>query len=558
MKSSFQLQKTKNLLFLFWVFFASLNVQAQTKRGFEYQSTCLNANFSSIGVDSVCESVSWFINNSNTPVSNDYTFKYSFSKAGTYTVCMKVNNSCKRYDTLYCRSVVITDCNGCDSVKTGWSIKADTVICGKFKFNAYTENKNAQNVSYAYTFGDGTSSTNKDPSNTYLKNGNHQACVTVKFEYNGAACSKQYCETLKVTCHETAQNCTWKETNMYVSNQCNVWSFYAPLYADSCMTYKWTVNGVVKETRSASFTMEKKDSLFVCLRLKNSCTGCDTTICKQFYNDCLPNQNNRCKWENIGTGHSASNTQCGKVIFEATAQKDTCIKTEYYANGKWIPGRIYDYNYTQNGTYTYVFRFKNTCTGCDTVVYNKVEIGCFKETKTCDWSKFNFNYRSYADSKQENCYKYLFEATNFEDSCIVQKIKITQENNILFQETGRIVDYTFKNNGYYTVCYWAKNECLNCDTWVCKTIYVNCEKADIQKEDKFSISLAPNPVQDMLYINNNQAVFVELFNIYGQKAFDQKLGINGVLNVSSLPTATYILKLYEPSGKIRSIKIIKD
>jgi hypothetical protein len=54
-------------------------------------------------------------------------------------------------------------------------------------------------------------------------------------------------------------------------------------------------------------------------------------------------------------------------------------------------------------------------------------------------------------------------------------MKIVSGNTMIYFETGTNHTYTFKENGYYNVCFWAKNECLNCDTWICKTVYVNCK-----------------------------------------------------------------------------------
>jgi hypothetical protein len=54
-------------------------------------------------------------------------------------------------------------------------------------------------------------------------------------------------------------------------------------------------------------------------------------------------------------------------------------------------------------------------------------------------------------------------------------MKIVSGNTVIYFETGTNHTYTFKENGYYNVCFWAKNECLNCDTWICQTVYVNCK-----------------------------------------------------------------------------------
>ena len=633
-------QKISLVLFAFFTIAYS---NAQVKTGFGHQSKCLQTSFSSYGIDSACETVAWFIGNSNTPISKQPYFSYTFTKAGTYTICMSVYNFCKRYDTMYCKSITVSDCNNCDSIETKLKINKDTTVCGKYYFDAYPKTSNTTKVTYAWTFGEGSKSDNDDPNITYSKNGTYQTCVTITAVKNGKTCVKTLCETLKVDCHSTQNKCNWKEKNIYINNQCNSWVFYAPYYDDSCMSYTWTINGKTYNDRYVTVSFEKKDSFEVCLKLKSSCTGCDTSMCTVIVNNCLPNTE-KCEWSNVGIGHSVSKDICGKVIFEANAMRDSCIQTEYYFDGKWYSGRIFDHRFTQNGTYKYGFRYKNTCTGCDTTLYKWVEIGCFEtkkcdwknigighsiskdicgkvifeanyindscviteyyfdgkwysgrifdhrftqngtykygfrykntctgcdttlykwveigcfESKKCDWSRFNFEYRGYAGNDQ-NCLKYIFSSTNFEDSCITQKMKIVRENTVIYQETGRVHDYTFEKNGYYNVCFWANNECLKCDTWVCKTVYVNCENADISELKSLQIQPSPNPIQEELSLHNVSPLKVEIRNTLGQIVWQKNVEPEAKINLSHLTPQTYILTVSDSQGNYTTTKLIKN
>lgn len=379
MKSIFSSRRfLQKILFVFFAFFATFSVKAQVKTGFEHKSNCLQSSFSSFGIDSACESVAWFIGNSTTPVSKQDHFNYTFSKSGTYTVCMSVYNICKRYDTLYCKSITVKDCN-------------------------------------------------------------------------------------------------------------------------------------------------------------------------------------QCEWGNVSIGHSIKNDLCGKVIFEATAQKDTCIKTEYYFDGKWYAGRIFDHQFKANGRYKYGFRYKNHCTGCDTSIYNWVEIGCFSDsTKTCNWSRLKIAYHGTSGTGEDDCRKYVFQVQGVEDTCNIYKMKVVHQNTNIYQEMGQTHNYKFEKDGYYNVCFWAKNECMSCDTWICETVYINCNSAQTQSWEKTIIAPAPNPVENLLKLNNSIPLHVEIRSVLGTVVWANFVGPKAEIDLGLLPNQTYILQAWDELGNRYTQKLIKN
>ena len=545
-------------LFLLFAILATLSLEAQVKTGFEHKSNCLQSSFSSFGIDSACESVAWFVGNSTTPVSKQDHFNYTFSKAGSYTICMSVYNICKRYDTLYCKTITVSDCNYCDSIETKLKISKDTSTCGKYRFDAYPKSSNSLKVSYSWTFGEGSTSDNDDPSLTYTRNGTYNPCVKITAEKNGKTCVKTLCETIKVECSNNKPKCSWKEQNIFFNNQCNTWVFNAPFYEDSCVEYNWTINGKTYSKRIVTVVFDTKDSFEVCLKLKSLCTQCDTQVCTVVYNNCLTSTK-KCEWGNVGIGHSIKNDLCGKVIFEATAQKDTCISTEYYFDGKWYSGRIFDHQFKANGRYKYGFRYKNNCTGCDTSIYKWVEIGCFNDsTKNCNWSRLKMAYHGTSGSSEDDCRKYVFQVQGYEDSCNIYKMKVVHQNTAIYQETGKTHNYKFEKDGYYNVCFWAKNECLNCDTWICETVYINCNSAQTQSFENIQVAPAPNPVNDILKLNNVVPLRVEIQNVLGKVFWSNAVGINAEIDMSSLPNQTYVFYAIDDQGNRYMHKLIKN
>ena len=70
------------------------------------------------------------------------------------------------------------------------------------------------------------------------------------------------------------------------------------------------------------------------------------------------------------------------------------------------------------------------------------------------------------------------------------------------------------------------------------------------------INIYPNPVNDVLYIESENVLNVELFNISGQKVIDS-VCLNNKIDLSGYPAGTYILKLYS-DDKVFIQKIIKE
>ena len=549
------LHNRKSIIAVLLLFFGVSLLRAQSNPPrISLTSKCLEVHAVAKYIDSSCESVAWYVGNTSTPTAKGLSLKTTFKTAGTYKICMQVYNFCKRSDTTICSSVTVKGCDPCDSVDKKLYITKDSSKCGLYYFRAKPLYNSGYSPTYKWQFGDGTSSTNDDPDHQYKNDSTYRMCVLIGYTVSNKKCSTTLCESIKVNCDTTTTKCNWKEKNIYTSNNCNKWVFEAPNYEDSCMQYKWTINGKYYYDRVARVTFEKKDSFVVCLTLKNACTGCDTTFCDIVSNSCLPNK--KCNWNeyNLSIGHALSKEKCGSAIFEATYQKDTCIKTEFYFDGKLTSGRYKTHQFKENGRYKYGFRYVNSCTGCDTIIYKWIEIGCF-ESKKCDWSKLKLSY----SPLRENCMKYIFEMTNYEDSCIQQKLKIVSGNTVIYQEYGRIHDFLFKENGYYNVCMWAYDECLECDTWICETVYVNCEPAEIKSFDKTGIQFSPNPSHGSLHLNISTPTRISITSLEGKVLIENHL-IESDKNIDlhHLSAGTYIFTSSNELGTYSQKLVIQE
>lgn len=99
---------------------------------------------------------------------------------------------------------------------------------------------------------------------------------------------------------------------------------------------------------------------------------------------------------------------------------------------------------------------------------------------------------------------------------------------------------------------------MKCDTWVCKTVYVNCENADISELKTLQIQPSPNPIQEELSLHNVSPLKVEIRNTLGQIVWQKNVEPEAKINLSHLTPQTYILTVSDSQGNYTTTKLIKN
>jgi hypothetical protein len=69
------------------------------------------------------------------------------------------------------------------------------------------------------------------------------------------------------------------------------------------------------------------------------------------------------------------------------------------------------------------------------------------------------------------------------------------------------------------------------------------------------LNVYPNPVQSQLYIDNEEAMQYELYNVLGKKIQSGSLAVHGQLDCSGLSSGMYLLKLQNEKGEIKVVKV---
>lgn len=88
---------------------------------------------------------------------------------------------------------------------------------------------------------------------------------------------------------------------------------------------------------------------------------------------------------------------------------------------------------------------------------------------------------------------------------------------------------------------------------------VNFEDLGVRDSSLFGFSFSPNPVNNVLQLTSSELIErIEVYNILGQQLIIKTLGANqGILDVSSLETGTYLMKV-TVNGQLGSYRFIKQ
>ena len=72
------------------------------------------------------------------------------------------------------------------------------------------------------------------------------------------------------------------------------------------------------------------------------------------------------------------------------------------------------------------------------------------------------------------------------------------------------------------------------------------------------VNLYPNPVQNRLFINNEETQEYEIYSILGAKISNGTLGIGNSIDCSGLSSGVYLLNLTDGSGNVSVLKFVKE
>jgi len=154
--------------------------------GFQSRVDCRKVSLFATDLKNGCVKYSWTSNGVVFGTGLNPTVNYNVN--GTYTICLKLTDTCKKCDTTICQSVTVNCCTA------NAKFRIDSV---SKKGIVYVTNLSTGGFSFAWSWGDSTYSKDKNPgSHGYKWSGSKKICLTA---YDSLAkCSTIFCITTQV------------------------------------------------------------------------------------------------------------------------------------------------------------------------------------------------------------------------------------------------------------------------------------------------------------------------------------------------------------------------
>lgn len=407
-------------------------------------------------------------------VSYDVNPVHVYNQPGSYTVCLRI----KRNTTTaagtpcvseICKIVVVTvPCN----LQANFTWRADSLQINKIFFTNTSGGFQAGD-SIRWTFGDGTSSFDVNPSHVYSQPGTYTVCLRIKRNSTtatGAPCVSEICKTVVVTipCNlqpnfNVIRDSLQANTFYFVNTSVNYQSGDSLYWTFGDGTSSTAVNPVHTYTSPGNYT--------VCLRIKRitaaSTTPCVREICKTVAVVAPCNLQANFTWR-------ADSLQNNKIYFTNTSGGFQAGDSIRWTFGDGTSS--YDVNpvhiYTQPGTYTVCLRIKrngisNTAAPCVSEICKVIVVQA--QVQPCNLQA-NFTWR--VDSLQNNRIFFTNTSGGFQAG---DSIRWTFGDGTSSYDVNPAHVYT--QPGTYTVCLRIKRNSTTatgapCVSEICKVIVI--------------------------------------------------------------------------------------
>jgi len=411
----------------------------------------------------------WYFGDGGT--SNVQNPVHHFSQNGAYSVCLTIgsahDSSCWSY---FCDTIVINTFpvdTGCNASFT----YANDSMAGAVNFFNYSQPSSG--ATYYWSFGDGSTSTVKNPSHYYAQNGWYLVCLTVASVYD-SNCWDTQCDTILVTTGGNDSLCSANFTYFNDSTNGSTVHFVSTS-SGSNLTYFWNFGSGTSTLANPTFTFPAAGMYMVTLTITNSLTGCSSTIVKPV----TVNSSGPCvanfSWYVTGNGTvNFVNTSSGNIVLYSWSFGDGATSNQQNPT----------HTYTASGIY-HILLMVFGANGChDSMsidIYIPVSSGCDASFYAFQDSMNYTYYFSPAYNTPGTTYLWTFDNGDTSSS--------------------QYPAYNYTTPGYHMVCLTVTNWMDSCWASWCDTIFVN-GTTGLKEAGAVSVSNAyPVPFTDELKLD---------------------------------------------------------
>lgn len=436
-------------------------------------SLTINYTNLSIPINST-DSITWIFGDNTS--SHDINASHTYNHAGTYTVCLIVKKNlpptsapCIKY---VCKTVTVTypPCNLV--VDFGWNVST-TIPVNPLRIEFHNlSTPLATTDSVTWTFGDGSTSYDVNPTHTFNNAGTYNVCLRVKKNNTppGAApCVRYICKTVTVTipCNLVV-DFNWNVSTAPPVNLLRIefHNLSVPLASTDSVT--WTFgDGSTSYDVNPIHTYNNAGTYIVCLRVKKNNNPAGTTSCVRYTCKTVIVEA-PCNLHADFTWHSDS-ANAQKIFFTNNSTPVSTADSVRWTFGDGTSSNLRnpDHTYAQPGTYIVCLRMQKR--GPAGIVINCVSEIC-KTIVVYPTCTLVADFTWHAD--QTIAQKIFFTNTSAPITSI-DSIRWTfgdgTSSNLMNP------DHTYSQPGAYTVCLRVQSSnsgLYNCVREICKVIVV--------------------------------------------------------------------------------------
>jgi len=478
-------------------------------------------------------SYEWVFNNTDTLRGS--IVDYSFSTVGDYQVNLLASNACGRLDSLYSYVHVADDI----FADNGFNMDKNTAFAGEqvqFHYGRM-DDPVAQNYTYFWNFGDGTTASGSNPTHIFLNKGKYDVTLSVK---NG--CGESPASHQQITISDKP-NCKaqfdWNPlgidslafVNLSLGDSAN--TVYLWNFGDGTQSNEFEPIHYFNAAGVYDVSLTTRDTVFDCVNTETRKVQIGVVDCYADFDFFINNQSNEVSFNDKSQGNLSSwhwdfgdgnysdikepihtfapglytvsltvfnvETGCQSTNFhDITVGQLDChpefssyvdsLTVEFHDESVGATGFYWDFgdgetdsvpnpihSYAQTGIYTVYYSIWNDSTSCEGDMTRDIEVSG-KDSTLCSVS---FNY--FVDTL----------TANFELNSTTQFTDYYWEIGNEAYDSIANPSYTFNQGGVYTVCLYAYDNVTGCQANYCEDIPIQISSIDCKSD--FSVRKGNSP-----------------------------------------------------------------
>jgi len=393
---------------------------------------------------------------------------------------------------------------------------------------------------YLWEFGDGTYSTDVNPSHTFKQPGYYTIGLTA---YNPNTWCLDYFETIVLI---TGRGIDCQADFAYIADHTNKKVSFSDKSKGNIVDYIWDFgDGTISNQANPEKTYNRSGAYNVCLTVWND--------------DNIPNMT--CKRIKVGISDEIRCEANFGFMIDAGNKKVMVVDksvgnpNQYFwsfGDGGTATTANSEHVYNDNGYYLISLDIA-TPSGCESYTYKVVNVGM------PDTLLYMFDYRTNNFSKKAGGYPVDFIGAGLGEAA---RLKWDFGDGST-STTSSTPTHVYNQPGTYTVCVTATDPVTGDSSTYCQQITVTGIR-DVASQSAFS--MYPNPANDRLTLSfhtpNNGMVNIEIIDLSGRLVarYDQYLNKgnhNIPLNIKSLPAGSFIVKINSSQNEIGKGMLIK-